>query len=248
MDTVDPYAPPTSAAPGSSVASGFARATQVMLGLSMALHVYAIVNSWAGWQYYSDPVRSADPDLDPTTTSLALVAGGVHLVVIFATFVVFGRWIVLAKRECQRLGASQLEFSPGWSVGWYFVPIANLWKPYQAMAEAFRASRSWAGPRNGWKRLRVPVIVPLWWAAWITSSIVDQVSTRLTLRASTAEEWARASVSDVVAGLVSLVLGAVAIVLIAQLTDLQARRRAALEDGSIEIEPSTPSGRRRLET
>jgi hypothetical protein len=190
-------------------------------------------------------MRSADPDLDPTTTELVLGLHVAHLVVVFATFVVFGRWIVLAKRECRRLGATQLEYSPGWSVGWYFVPIANLWKPYQAMAEAFRASRSWSGPRNGWKRLRVPAIVPLWWAAWITSSIVDQVSTRLTMRASTVEEWGRASLSDVVAGLASIVLGVAAIALIAKLTDLQARRRAALEDGSIELEPSTAAGRRR---
>jgi hypothetical protein len=28
-----------------------------------------------------------------------------------------------------------MKFTPGWSVGWFFVPIANLWKPYQALKE-----------------------------------------------------------------------------------------------------------------
>ena len=74
--------------------------------------------------------------------------------VTLATFVLFGVWIVrsgknawlfhqLKRRTAARSGARYHEVittTPGWCVGWYFIPIANLWKPYVAMREIVRAS------------------------------------------------------------------------------------------------------------
>jgi hypothetical protein len=46
----------------------------------------------------------------------------------FLTSVLFLRWTYLVKKNAMALGASYLEFdfSAGWSVGYYFVPLANL--------------------------------------------------------------------------------------------------------------------------
>jgi hypothetical protein len=62
----------------------------------------------------------------------------VNLVVLIVLFCI---WIYRANSNARQLGATDMQFSPGWSVGWYFIPIANLWKPYQAMCEIWRASR-----------------------------------------------------------------------------------------------------------
>lgn len=51
------------------------------------------------------------------------------------------RWIYRANYNARQIGAAGMTFSPGWSVGWYFVPIAAFWKPYQAMKEIWRAAR-----------------------------------------------------------------------------------------------------------
>jgi hypothetical protein len=46
----------------------------------------------------------------------------------FLTSVLFLRWTYLVKKNAMALGESYLEFdfSAGWSVGYYFVPLANL--------------------------------------------------------------------------------------------------------------------------
>ena len=49
-------------------------------------------------------------------------------------------WIYAAHANLPALRGTNLEFSDGWAVGWFFVPIANLVKPYQVVREIWRSS------------------------------------------------------------------------------------------------------------
>ena len=85
----------------------------------------------------------------------------------FVLFVISGililKWIYRANYNVRQLGASHMNFTPGWSVGWYFIPIANFWKPYQALKEIWKASSS---PRY-WTGQFVSPLLPWWWFLWI---------------------------------------------------------------------------------
>ena len=75
------------------------------------------------------------------------------------------------------LGASYLEFdfSPGWSVGYYFVPLANLVAPYRALKETFQASHPEFRPdaqRLEWSD--PPKLLPFWWALWLANGFLGQ--------------------------------------------------------------------------
>lgn len=60
-----------------------------------------------------------------------LAATLLQFMTMMASFVFIGMWIYRAAWNGRVFaGARQLDFTPGWSVGWYFLPIANLWKPY----------------------------------------------------------------------------------------------------------------------
>lgn len=72
-------------------------------------------------------------------------------------------WIHRANHNARALGASGLAFTPGWAVGWYFVPIAFLWKPFQAMREIWRASSA----PGEWRRRPGSPLLGWWWALWI---------------------------------------------------------------------------------
>ena len=63
--------------------------------------------------------------------------------------------------------------TPGWAVGYYFIPIVSLWKPYQAMKEIWMASVDEEKPSS---------VLGTWWTFWILSGIIGQISLRLTLR------------------------------------------------------------------
>lgn len=52
-----------------------------------------------------------------------------------ATITFFLIWEYRAFNNLSVLRARNLEFSPGWAVGWWFVPFANLVKPFQVVRE-----------------------------------------------------------------------------------------------------------------
>lgn len=98
----------------------------------------------------------------------ALLAAGflwgtfVNLVALVTGILVL-MWIYRANYNARQLGAADMEFTPGWAVGWYFVPIAWFWKPYQAMREIWKTS---IDPSN-WKEQSGSSLLGWWWALWL---------------------------------------------------------------------------------
>jgi hypothetical protein len=90
------------------------------------------------------------------------VIGAIDITVFYASLIPFLTWIYRANSNARSLGASGMEFTPGWSVGWFFVPLANLVKPYQVMRELWRTSSN----PGDWKGEPVPAKIGAWWGAW----------------------------------------------------------------------------------
>lgn len=95
--------------------------------------------------------------------AMEIVQGVMGLPVQLATVVLVLNWIHRANHNVRQLGAADMRFTPGWAVGWYFVPIAWFWKPYQVMREIWRASRN----PSFWREQPVSALLPWWWVLWI---------------------------------------------------------------------------------
>lgn len=109
------------------------------------------------------------------------LVGLIRLVVGLATSVTFLFWIHRANTNCHGFDAAGMRFSPGWSVGSFFIPILNLFKPYEAMKEIWRVSTDpydWRAVRD-WGPLR------WWWGLWLLNSFAFQFAMR---RASTVHD------------------------------------------------------------
>ncbi len=119
--------------------------------------------------------------------------GFVQIALYLTTVVIAARWIYRANANT-RASFRKLETTPPWAVGWFFIPIANLWKPYQAMADLARANRG-SSPD-----------LPLgpWWAAWLTAAIVGNVSSRMALSSTDTSVLTISSVLGVIAAIAGL--------------------------------------------
>ena len=118
--------------------------------------------------YLTDEAALSDAeasDLRQSTVAVALLAS------LFVGGIIILVWIHRANYNLRQIGVKNMNFTPGWSVGWYFVPIANLWKPFQSMKEIWNVSHSFSGavPSN---------ILNLWWALWIGSYSLTQYVTK----------------------------------------------------------------------
>jgi len=87
-------------------------------------------------------------------------------------------WIYAAQKNLPALWPSKaLEISPGWAVGWFFIPIANLFKPFQAMRQLWNESHpDLLLVGAGTLPVAPPaMLVGWWWGLRITSAISGRV-------------------------------------------------------------------------
>ncbi len=118
--------------------------------------------------------RLTAPELDPNMAPVpALSAIGVFLSLLVCLIVV-GRWIYRASANAHAI-SDEMTITPGWAVGSYFIPILNLFRPYQAMREIWLASHF----RGNWHAESSPGLLIVWWSLWIGTAILGNVSMQL---------------------------------------------------------------------
>ena len=159
-------------------------------------------------------LTNAPSKLDEITS----LTGIVHLAVILTLVLVFSAWINRSCKNGWLLDAPHMKTTPGYSIGYFFIPILSLWKPYGAMKEIRRAS---FGNDNALCRM-----LPLWWTLWLTSNLLGLVIYKLYSNADDQESYLTACKLSLVSVPIGVILNYLAIALVTSITAAQ-RRRAA---------------------
>jgi hypothetical protein len=150
--------------------------TRSLQWLLRAGAVVVTVSLWSAWLQLSllgGPFTEAEGQANDLREG---AVGGLQALVTITAAIVFGRWILLAHRNLPALGAENLDVRPGWAIGWFFIPVANLWKPYQAMRTLWKASRD----ARKWNLEDSTWILPVWWTLWLVSSFLGNYLMRNT--------------------------------------------------------------------
>jgi len=111
-----------------------------------------------------------------------------------ASAVAIASFLYRANKNARALAGVVLEYTPGWTVAWFFMPVLNLWKPYRAVQEMFAVSQP-----------RATGTLAVWWGSWIGMNIMGRVSARFSNDANDIREFVRAYQVDMVHSTVALV-------------------------------------------
>lgn len=162
--------------------------------------------------------------------------GIVQLLLLLASAILVLTWFHRANHNARQLGAQGMVYTPGWAVGWFFVPFANFWKPYQVMKEIWQVS---AAPGD-WTAQAVPWVLPVWWISWIASSLIGNAAFRLSLRAEELDQLMSANAVTQLSEVVGIP-GTIALIwIVGRVRSMQARQAAS---GGVEMPPpAAPSG------
>ena len=139
----------------------------------IALWVFMAVKLLFGLAALQADVLSRQPD-DGETLRLIDALGGIYALLLLATVIIVGRWIYKASANAHQF-APDMTITPGWAVGWYFVPFANLVMPFRAMREVWLASHH---PHNWQDHFSSPLL-GWWWGLWIADNVLSNISFRV---------------------------------------------------------------------
>ena len=147
-----------------------------------------------------------------------IVVGVIQTAVSIATIAIFLRWIYLSARNCHVVTGRKLQFSPGWSIGWYFIPIMNLWKPYQAMRQTWNVSEN----KIDAPERPAPGLLLAWWLLFLISDAIGRVSFKQAMRADEISELQTSNLTTILSDAVSIPSAIAAIFVVAGIARMQA--------------------------
>ena len=144
-------------------------------------------------------------------------------------------WMNRTYQKLPGLGARDLQGSPGGAVGWWFVPLANLYVPFKYLREIWRALTPGLTPNDRISRAKVPggKIAGALWILAIVSFVLGFAARGAGLKLDTLDDFIRFAAIDAtfLASRFGYVLVSIALMLAVQ--QRQARRFAELQaDGA----------------
>jgi hypothetical protein len=141
--------------------AGLTLAVIVCIGLSIGALILAVVYRWhlAQTESGSDAFREAYGRAD----GARYVEGWIGT----ATIVAFAVWIYRAHRNAASFEGTPFRSSPALAVAYLFIPVANLWLPFQTLSELWRASDD---PQN-WPKAPTPKVVVVWGFLWFVAIV-----------------------------------------------------------------------------
>jgi hypothetical protein len=96
----------------------------------------------------------------------------VTTVVWIGVVIAFCMWTHRVARNLPALGGRGLKYTPGWAVGWFFIPIANLAMPYFVAAEIWRESDPEQRHLDGQEIKPASPLVAGWWTTYVIYAVV----------------------------------------------------------------------------
>lgn len=179
----------------------------VLLKMTIVLLATAVpVGAFSYHEYSALPADTDVADVFLLSDSLILGVGLIQILLGITTGIVFLRWVYVSNSKLRTYCPEYITFTPGWSVGWFFIPIANLWKPVQVVREIWVASHGGDASTDQ--------IVGIWWGLFIVSGILARVNNRLAMNADDLASFNLSTLWQIAGDAFGIVLSIVAILMV----------------------------------
>jgi len=175
------------------------RFLQTLLILSVILWSIAVYSDFLELKLLNDIKQglfSSEEELAITANASdtrQMILGLGQGILALTSFIFFMMWVHRSNNNIRALTEESMEYTPGWAVGWFFIPICALYKPYFVIKEIWIM----CSKHSNLKRFSV---VGLWWTFWLISSCLSKLSTKLQLKAEDIDELITASFMSTISG------------------------------------------------
>jgi len=191
--------------------------TQILIAVISIISGYSeyqLLSDYQNGVYTSQELAVADGEASDQRQRLI---GIIYMVVFIVSGFLILMWIHRANYNARELGAENMKFTPGWSIGYYFIPILTLWKPYQAMKEIWKASKT----PSDWEASGASSILPIWWTLWLVSGFLGQAIFKLSMRAEEIPELLNLNLITQVSNVLDIPLALVTLSIVNSIYQMQ---------------------------
>ena len=183
------------------------------------------IGSGGDWTMAEAEANDLRTTVIKTLDGLALLAGMIAFLV----------WIHRVRANLPALGIEDARWSPGWAVGWWFVPFMDLFRPFQVVKEIWKASGPEARP-DSWRDASTPALLGWWWTLFLLgqfANIIASIAFSMTMRGpETIDGYVASSMAYIVSEVLWVIGTIPAIMVVKGIDRRQTERHDALIQGA----------------
>lgn len=149
----------------------------IMIGASAMM----IVSNLLGVKIIRDIESGVfDPETLMISSIIVGISAFIFLIVFIINVVFFIMWFRRAYYNLHQVSSGKPRYKEGWAAGAWFIPIFNLFGPYQ-IAKELHSNTENLLIRNNLIQANNNrhIVVGWWWALWIVSSVIGQIGNRI---------------------------------------------------------------------
>jgi hypothetical protein len=142
--------------------------------IQILLHLAALGSGWSRMTLYASTnvghhITQAEGQ---EVVKGAVLVTTLQVCVFFPAVTVFFMWLYRVCHNLPALGAGGLTHSPRWAVGGFFVPLANLYHPYEVLTEVWKASEPRPLSSGPWQGAKPSLLVKIWWGGCLSTVVL----------------------------------------------------------------------------
>lgn len=181
------------------------RAASMFLALFSATEAVFILYCFYLFRFYNDleTGNMNQGEMDAAATRVDAIGTPIIALFLLATigcYIVCGMWMYRAAANAQAVTPDDDRITPGWTVGWLFIPFANLVMPYRAIRQAWNGLHANVGLNDP-----MPGYALGWWLLWLLGNAIATAATRMNLDAASIDAFRTSTQFDIASSAVSIV-------------------------------------------
>ncbi len=199
-----------------------AKCVTILLVIGIMIDAVAIVSGLAQQELLSRAASSVgitDAEAAANDARHGMI-GTFQIFVFLATAVCWLIWLHRAYGNLKLMGTCKSDYTPGWAVGYWFIPIANLVRPYQITKELWLRSAR----RNAVESIKEfppAVVLTCWWGVYLISGFLGQLLMRLSSRATAIDELQSVTMMGIALDAVGILSAGLALAVVHTIDTLQ---------------------------
>ena len=184
-----------------------------LIWIVLALEIVSLISGYFQYDLLQTAANGGEISIesaDSNDTREQLI-GVIFMIVYIISAVTFIQWFRRAYYNLHQR-VNHLSQTEGWAAGSWFVPIVNLYRPYQIMKELYQETKellvkkgvslneNFATDSVGW-----------WWTLWIINNVIGQFVARYSLKSESIDEFTTSTIASMIGNVVGILLSIITV-------------------------------------
>lgn len=194
-----------------------------LIWIVLAVEILSLISGYLQYELLQNVANQIDFSIDnvEANDTREQWIGIAYTIAFIVSAVMFIQWFRRAYFNLH-LKVSDLSYSESWAAACWFVPVLNLFRPYQIMVELYRETKAILIKNNliGKEQLTT-TYVGWWWVLWLISNLLGQFLFRYSMKAESLDELTASTIAGMIGNLIGIPLALMTIQVIRDYANLE---------------------------